>query len=264
MSSKAQIVATIGPATKSVDMLEQMMNHGMDVARLNFSHGTYDEHSGYIQAIREAAQRANKTVPILQDLSGPRKTTGEGHEFSGSGEAITDKDIKDLDFGIAEKVEYVVLSYVGEAGDIEKLRGIIKEKGGNQKIIAKIERPEGVENIDNIIEASDGIMIGRGDLGQSMPIEKVPFIQFKIIQKCNAAKKPVITATHMLLSMTENTVPTRAEVSDVANAILNGTDAVMLSEETAIGQHPFEVIEIMEKIVLEAENHIKTEYNLIR
>ena len=263
MASKAQIVATIGPATNTVEVLEEMMNHGMDVARLNFSHGTYEEHANYIAMIREAASKANKEVPILQDLSGPRKKTEEGHEFAAGSEAITEKDVKDLEFGIEQKVEYVVLSYVGKADDIKHLRGLIEEKGGNQKIVAKIERPEGVDNIDEIIAVSDAVMIGRGDLGQSMPIEKVPFIQLAIIKKCNEAKKPVITATQMLLSMTEHDVPTRAEVSDVANAILNGSDAVMLSEETAIGKYPLETIKVMEKIVLEAESHIKTEYNLI-
>lgn len=262
-ASKAQIVATIGPATGNAGLLEQMMRHGLDVARLNFSHGTHEEHAQYIQLIREASQKAEKTVPILQDLSGPRKKTADGHEFAGDSEIITEKDIKDLEFGIAHNVEYVVMSYVGNAEDIRKLSNLIKEKGGNQKIIAKVERPEAIENIGEIIEASDAVMIGRGDLGQSVAIEKVPFIQLEIIQKCNEAKKAVITATQMLLSMVENPTPTRAEVTDVANAILNGTDAVMLSEETAVGKYPLETITVMEKIVLEAEKHKKVEYNLL-
>jgi pyruvate kinase len=262
-TSRAQIVATIGPATRDVDILEKMMRGGMDVTRLNFSHGTYEEHAEYIQLIRDAAEKAGKTVPILQDLSGPRKKTEEGHEFSGEAEVITEKDKKDLEFGITQKVDYVVMSYVVDENDINELKKLIADGGGNQKVVAKVERSEAVENIDGLIEASDAIMIGRGDLGQSIPLEKVPFVQLEIVKKCNEARKPVITATHMLLSMTENETPTRAEVSDVANAILNGSDAVMLSEETAIGKHPLKVIEIMEKIVSESEKHLKVKFNLL-
>jgi len=263
MASKAQIVATIGPATREVKILEEMMLHGMDITRLNFSHGTYEEHEEYINNIREAAKKAGKTVPILQDLSGPRKKTEGGHEFAGGDQIVTKKDKKDLEFGIKNNVEYVVMSYVGGAKDITELRNLITEKGGNQKIVAKIERAKAVENFDEILKVCDAVMIGRGDLGQDIPIEKVPFVQLELITKCNEAQKPVITATQMLLSMVEKDSPTRAEVTDVANAILSGSDAVMLSEETAIGKNPEEVIEVMEKIVLEAEKHIKTSYNLL-
>ncbi len=263
MASKAQIVATIGPATREVKILEEMILHGMDITRLNFSHGTYEEHEEYINNIREAAKKAGKTVPILQDLSGPRKKTGGGHEFAGGDQIVTEKDKKDVEFGIKNNVDYMVMSYVGKAKDIIELREIIAEKGGNQKIVAKIERAEAVDNFDEILKVCDAVMIGRGDLGQNIPIEKVPFVQLELITKCNAAQKPVITATQMLLSMVEKDSPTRAEVTDVANAILSGSDAVMLSEETAIGKNPEEVIEVMEKIVLEAEKHIKTSYNLL-
>jgi len=263
MASKAQIVATIGPATREVKVLEDMMLHGMDIARLNFSHGTYEEHEEYINNIREAAQKAGKEVPIMQDLSGPRKKTEGGHEFAGGEQIVTEKDKKDLIFGIKHKVEYVVMSYVGQAKDLTELRGLIAEGGGNQKIVAKIERAEAIENFDEILKVCDAVMIGRGDLGQNIPLEQLPFVQLELIKKCNEVGRPVITATQMLLSMVEEETPTRAEVTDVANAILNGTDAVMLSEETAIGKNPEEVIEVMEKIVLEAEKHKKVEYNLL-
>ena len=263
MASKAQIVATIGPATRKVKVLEDMMLHGMDIARLNFSHGTYEEHEEYINNIREAAQKAGKEVPIMQDLSGPRKKTEGGHEFAGGEQIVTEKDKKDLAFGIKHKVEYVVMSYVGQAKDLTELRELIAKGGGNQKIVAKIERAEAIENFDEILKVCDAVMIGRGDLGQNIPLEQLPFVQLELIKKCNEVGRPVITATQMLLSMVEEETPTRAEVTDVANAILNGTDAVMLSEETAIGKNPEEVIEVMEKIVLEAEKHKKVEYNLL-
>lgn len=262
-ASRSQIVATIGPASETSEIISQLIKHQMDVARLNFSHGTHEEHGERIRIIREEAKKAGRSIPILQDLSGPRKNTEEGHGFDKKSETITSKDIKDLEFGINQGVEYVVLSYVGEAADIKRLKEIIKEKGGKQKVIAKIERPEGVENIDSIIEVSDAIMIGRGDLGQAIPIEKVPFAQLDIIKKCNEARKSVITATQMLFSMVENSIPTRAEVTDVAFAILSGSDAVMLSDETTIGKYPVEAVKVMERIVLEAERHIKIDYNLL-
>lgn len=263
--SRAQIVATIGPATKSVEILKQMVERQMDVARLNFSHGTYEEHADYIARIRTAASAINKTVPIIQDLSGPREKTAEGHQFhEGAEKTITEKDKRDLEFGLNQDIDYVALSYVGGASDILELKGLMKAYGKSKPIIAKIERQEAVDNIDEIIKASDAIMVARGDLGIAIPMERVPFIQEMIIKKCNKAKKPVITATQMLLSMVENPTPTRAEVSDVAHAILDGSDAVMLSEETAIGKHPIEAIAYMERIVVEAEKHIKrAKFNLL-
>lgn len=239
----------------------------MDVARLNFSHGTYEEHADYIARIRTAASAINKTVPIIQDLSGPREKTAEGHQFhEGAEKTITEKDKRDLEFGLKQDVDYVALSYVGGASDILELRELMETLRPTQSkpIIAKIERQVAVDNIDEIIQASDAIMVARGDLGIAIPMERVPFIQEMIIKKCNKAKKPVITATQMLLSMVENPTPTRAEVSDVAHAILDGSDAVMLSEETAIGKHPIEAIAYMERIVVEAEKHAKrARFNLL-
>lgn len=254
--SRAQIIATIGPASGNVDILKKMIEHQMDVARLNFSHGDYDLHASYIRMIREAATSAEKKIPIIQDLSGPRITGENGHSLNKSAvTVITEKDKRDLYFGLDHDVDYVALSFVSKNQDIIELKELMKNFGKIKPIIAKIERPEALENIDTIIEEADAIMIARGDLGDTMPIEQLPFIQAELIKKCNQAKKPVITATQMMLSMVNSPKPTRAEVTDVANAIIQGSDAVMLSEESAIGKYPVETIEAMEKIVLEAEKH---------
>lgn len=256
-ASRAQIVVTLGPASKELAVIKAMVAHQMDAARLNFSWGTYQEHADYIANVRRAAQEAGRVILIIQDLSGPREQEQDGHHFNESaGDILTEKDLKDLEFGLSQKVDYVVMSYVGSEKDVLKLQQEIKKFGGQAKIIAKIERDEAAANIDKIIEASDAIMIGRGDLGNEVPLEQIPFIQRAIIQKCKAAGKPVITATQMLFSMTQNSLPTRAEVTDVAFAIICGSDAVMLSEETARGQYPVEAVAMMEKIVLEAEKHL--------
>jgi pyruvate kinase len=256
-SSRAQIVATIGPATKDKDIVRQLVQHQMDVVRLNFSWGTHEEHAHYITTVREVAQEFNKVIPIIQDLSGPRIQSKDGHHVDPNAlEILTDKDLKDLDFGLSQNVEYVCMSYVGTAHDVERLREEIAKRSSKAKVMAKVERQEGLDNIDAIIAAADAIMIGRGDLGQNIPIEQVPFAEQMIIAKCKAAKKPVITATQMLVSMVESLEPTRAEATDIAYAILLGSDAVMLSEETARGKHPVEAVTVMEKVVLEAEKHI--------
>lgn len=237
----------------------------MDVARLNFSHGTHEEHAEYIANIRRAASELNKRVPIIQDLSGPRETTAEGHKFQeGALKAITEKDKRDLKFGLEQDVDYIALSYVGGPEDLLELKELIKTRGKTKPVIAKIERRAALDHIDKIIEAADAIMVARGDLGIAIPMEKVPFAQETIIKKSNKNEKPVIVATQMLLSMVENPAPTRAEVSDVADAISDGSDAVMLSEETAIGKYPVEAVAVMERIVLEAEKHAKkSKFNLL-
>lgn len=237
----------------------------MDVARLNFSHGTYEEHAVYIANIRKAAAETGRRVPIIQDLSGPREKTAAGHRFrQGFAKAITEKDKKDLAFGLNQNLDYIALSYVGGAEDVFELKELMKDLGDIKPVIAKIERAIAVEKIDEIISAAEAIMVARGDLGQAVPMEKVPFIQRDIIKKCNEAGKPVITATQMLLSMVGRPEPTRAEVTDVTEAILEGSDAVMLSEETAIGQYPLEAVAAMEKIALEAEKHLQRQkYNLL-
>lgn len=252
--SRAQIIATIGPATKGVEILKSLIAHQMDVARLNFSWGTHEEHAEYIKNIRQAAEINGRKVPIIQDLSGPRIQKEKGHDFDETAiEIITEKDLRDLRFGIAQDVEYVAMSYVGNGEDIIKLREEMKKAGRVIPIIAKIERKEALNNLDGIISVADAIMVARGDLGESVPIEQVPFIQKEIIKKTRKSEKPVIVATQMLLSMVNNPEPTRAEVSDVSNAISEGSDAVMLSEETASGKYPVEAVTIMERIVLEAE-----------
>jgi pyruvate kinase len=260
ITSKAQIVATIGPASKTKEIIKGMVEHQMDVARLNFSWGTYEEHANYIKNIRESAEELGKKVPIIQDLSGPREQDENGHKFGGEGdpnEQITTlKDIKDLEFGISQNLEYVAQSFVGTAEDVAFLKKTIKEKGGNQKVIAKIERRVAFENLTTIIKEADAIMIARGDLGNEFPLEQIPFIEKEIIEKCKKYKKPVIVATQMMLSMTENPIPTRAEVTDVAFAIINGADAVMLSEESASGKYPLEAVKMMEKIILESERYL--------
>jgi pyruvate kinase len=257
-NSKAQIVATIGPASREKEIIKEMIQHHMDVARLNFSWGTYAEHEQYIKNIRESAKEVERIIPIIQDLSGPRIQEGAEHGFnSGAIEVITEKDLKDLDFGISMNVDYVAMSFVGKDRDILKLRAEMEKRNKIIPIIAKIERKIALDNLDGIIKVADGIMIARGDLGNEIPIEQIPFIEKEIIEKCKKAHKPVIVATQMMLSMTQNPIPTRAEVTDVAYAIINGADAVMLSEESASGKYPLETVKIMEKVILESEKYLR-------
>jgi pyruvate kinase len=257
MESKTIIIATIGPVSCSKEVITELINHHMDMARLNFSWSKHDEYTEWIKTIRETAKELGKEIPIIQDLSGPRVQVGGEHHFGGEDgeEIITEKDIADLAFGIEQKVEYVAQSFVGSKHDVIKLKELIKEKGGNQKVISKIERKIAVENLDEILEESDGIMIARGDLGNEFPLEEIPFIQHEIIKRSRRAGKFVIVATQMLLSMVNNPKPTRAEVSDVAYAVLDGANAIMLSEESAIGKYPVEAVYMMEKISLVAEKH---------
>ena len=252
-TSYPQIVATIGPATKTQKIVDSLVKNGMTAARLNFSWGTYKEHEYYIKLIRSAAKKYGKRIPIIQDLSGPRMQTKGGHGFdSRKTKVLTPKDIRDVRFGLSCNIEYVAMSYVGNAGDVVNIKNIIREFGGTAKVVAKIERKMALNNLDKIIRAADAVMVARGDLGNEIPIETMPFVSEKIITKCNKAKKPVITATQMLFSMTEQPYPTRAEVTDVAFAVIMGSDAVMLSDETARGKHPVNAVTIMNKIVREA------------
>jgi len=255
MQSKTLIVATIGPSTSNPEVISKLIEHSMNIARLNFSWGTYDEHKKYIETIRKEAKKQNTLIPIIQDLSGPRTQDVDGHHFSGGIEVITEKDKSDLIFGIENKVEYVALSFVGSKNDVLQLRELIDKNNGSQKIIAKIERKEAVDNLEEIIEVADGIMVARGDLGNEFPLEEIPFIQHKIIISAKMKNKMVIVATQMLLSMVDSPIPTRAEVSDVAYAILDGADGVMLSEESATGRYPIEAVTMMEKIAIVAESH---------
>ncbi len=259
MESKTKIIATIGPSCREKDVMIELIKHHLNIVRLNFSWDNHEGHKKIIENIRAAAKECNAEIPIMQDLSGPRVQENSGHHYGGTDktEVITEKDKDDLNFGIEQKVDYVALSFVGDANDIIELRNLIKEKGGNQRIIAKIERRIAYENLDAILDVTDGIMVARGDLGNEYPLEEIPFIQHQIIEKSNKKGKMVIVATQMMLSMVDNPTPTRAEVSDVAYAIIDGADAVMLSEESAKGKYPVEAVEIMEKIALAAEKHIK-------
>jgi pyruvate kinase len=332
----ARIVCTVGPACNDAGTLGQMILSGMDVARLNFSHGAYDQHLANISAVREAEAAWSKTVAILQDLCGPKIRTGPmagdgielvpgqtvtiqaeplegtagcfstivpsilsdlrvGHpillddglmqllvEEEGEEEvvcrvvvggllksnkgmnlpetkinmpSVTEKDRRDLAWGLEHGVDFVALSFVREASEIIEIKEIIRKKGSKAGVVAKIEKPEAVENIDSIIEAADAIMIARGDMGVELAASRVPGIQRDIIRKCWDSNTPVITATQMLDSMTTNYRPTRAEVTDVSTAIREGTDAVMLSGETAAGVDPVNVVRTMSSIVSEEEKH---------
>ena len=332
---RAKIICTIGPACNTEAAMRDLLRLGMDIGRLNFSHGTHDVHAQNIQRLRRAAAREGRTVCILQDLQGPKIRTGplERHEpvllKTGSvvtitpqdvagnatristtfpdlareltagarillsdglielrvrgvrgkdvlcevlnggtlGEhkginlpgialsipALTEKDRKDLEFGIDHGVDAIALSFVRTAADIKEAKQIISSHGADVPIIAKLEKPQAIDHLEEILEAADGVMVARGDLGVEMAPEKVPVIQKHVIRQAAAWRKPVITATQMLESMIENPRPTRAETSDVANAIFDGTDAVMLSAETASGQYPRESVSIMSRIVIEAE-----------
>ena len=258
MNSKAQILATIGPATKDKEIIKKMVDQGMDLARLNQSWGTYEEHGGYIKTIKEVAQEVGRPIPIILDLSGPRIQEINGHKFNIEAlKIITAKDLADLKFGIEQGVDYVALSFVGNKNDVLELREKMREFGKIIPIIAKIERKIAVSKINEIIKVSDAIMIARGDLGNEVPLEQIPFIEEDIIKKCKVAGKPVIVATQIMESMMKNPQPTRAEITDIAFAILNGADVLMLSEETAIGKYPLESVTMMERGIFEAEKHSK-------
>jgi pyruvate kinase len=209
--------------------------------------------------IRKAAENNNTKVLILADLPGPRvQDNKDGHTYNANAsKALTDRDRGLIKFAVDNKLDYISVSFVGNSDDITDCRNEIKKCGGTQKIVAKIERREAVDNIDLIIAATDIIMVARGDLGNEVPIEKIFFIQEEIIKKCKLAGKPVITATQMLYSMKDNPSPTRAEATDVVTAVLQGTDAIMLSEETSIGKYPIRAVYVMEHLALEAESHLK-------
>jgi pyruvate kinase len=332
---KTKIVCTIGPASRSPEVLGRLVQAGMDVARLNFSHGTQDEHGRVIRRLRRIARSQGRPVAVLQDLAGPkirigpirsgpvvlepgaiftltsRKVPGDARMVSTNlpsmsaavrkGDALllsdgalelevaaidgpdircrvviggplssfkginlpartlptpglTAKDRSDLRFGLRRGVDYVALSFVRSAADVDRARRAMKRDGGAVPVIAKIEKHEALENIEEIVAAADGIMVARGDLGLETPLERIPQVQKSLIKKSREAGKPVITATQMLRSMVDSPRPTRAEVTDVANAILDGTDAVMLSEETAVGNYPVEAVSMMARIAREAES----------
>ncbi|ACL05461.1 Pyruvate kinase [Desulfatibacillum aliphaticivorans] len=336
-----KIVATLGPASDSPEVMRALIKNGMNVARINFAHGTHEEHAKKIADLRAISSELGIPVAILQDLGGPKIRVGDlpsegvslkvGDLFclyseEGKGDkrgvsvtypelpdevetgdpilladgllelevvdarptcvecrvvtggvltshkginlptrtlktsALTEKDIKDLDFGMDEGVDYVGVSFVRSAADIR----MVKDRmiGRQAPVIAKIEKHEAIANIDEILEVADGIMVARGDLGVEVPLEEVPTYQKILIRKANALGKPVITATQMLRSMVDSPRPTRAEATDVANAVLDGTDAVMLSEETAMGAYPIEAVQYMARIAKKAEETFSYEHRL--
>lgn len=338
---KTKIICTIGPSSRGVDRIAELIESGMDAARLNFSHGTHEEHERAINEIREASKKTGKEIAIIQDLQGPKIRIGEmpeegaelteGDEFVITGRdvgvgdsrrasttyeglpeevepgktlllddgyivleirkvvgkdirtrvvhggrlksrkgivapmsksaapSLSEKDVEDLKCGLSLGVDYVALSFVRNPRNVMELRAAMKVFGRIVPIISKIEQFEGVQNIDEIIEESDAIMVARGDLGLEMPAEDVPILQKEIIDKCNYRGKPVVTATQMLESMIENSRPTRAEASDVANAALDGSDCVMLSGETSVGKYPIEAVRFMDKILRKVEKRCFTD-----
>jgi pyruvate kinase len=338
-SRRAKIICTIGPASNSETVMRDLLRLGMDVARLNFSHGSHEDHAHNIARLRRAAERERRTVCILQDLQGPKIRTGllEKHEpvplkagavvtitpqnvlgtatristtfpdlarevapgtrillsdglielrvrsvrgkdvacdvihggmlgehkginlpgVALSIPALTEKDRKDLEFGIEHGIDAVGLSFVRSAADVCNARQIISSHSADIPVIAKLEKPQAIEHLEEILEVADAVMVARGDLGVEVAPEKVPVIQKHVIRRAAVWRRPVITATQMLESMIENPRPTRAETSDVANAIFDGSDAVMLSGETASGQYPRESLSIMARIVVEAESNMR-------
>ncbi|MBE5962828.1 MAG: pyruvate kinase [Lachnospiraceae bacterium] len=340
MQKKTKIICTLGPATSSEEKIKELVLNGMDIARLNFSHGTHAGHGEMIRKIKNVREELGIPVAILLDTKGPEIRTGlaendtpyvlekgntvvvttrdvacnanvisvtykempedvavggsiliadglvelriksiEGTEITceviNGGElgsrkgvnipncklrlpAITEQDRADIIFGIDQGVDFIAASFIRNAEAVREIRSILKDSNSDIQIISKIENMEGVENLDEIIEETDGIMVARGDLGVEVPAETLPFLQKTMIRKCNAAFKPVITATQMLDSMINNPRPTRAEVTDVANAIYDGTDAIMLSGESAMGKYPIETVALMSKIAIETEKHFET------
>ncbi|MBX2917312.1 MAG: pyruvate kinase [Cyclobacteriaceae bacterium] len=327
--NKTKIVATIGPASNNKEMLKALAREGVDVFRLNFSHGKHEDHQKVVNYIREINDELGTHIAILQDLQGPKIRVNEmepGVEIKAgetitittkevlgnknlvstsyeglpndvkvgdmiliddgklelrvkdvrgvevtctiiyggplksrkginlpfskvSAPSLTEKDLEDLKFGLKNRVDWVALSFVRKAKDIQTLRDIINEHKSTTRIVAKIEKPEALENIDEIIAATDAVMVARGDLGVEIWMEEVPMVQKMLVEKCNRASKPVIVATQMMESMIENPRPTRAETNDVANAVMDGADALMLSAETAAGKYPVEVIRSMVRTI---------------
>jgi len=338
--NKTKIVATIGPASNSKEMLRALVKEGVDVFRLNFSHGTHADHQKVINYVREINEELRSTVALLLDLQGPKIRIQEmtpdvtiergqtfiitTRELVGNNEiastsyknlpkdvkvgdlvliddgkielkvvevrdvdivtevvyggplksrkginlpfskvtapSLTEKDLEDLEFGLKNNIEWIALSFVRKAQDIKILRDIIEGKKSTSRIVAKIEKPEALSNIDDIINATDAVMVARGDLGVEIWLEEVPMVQKMLVEKCNKAAKPVIVATQMMESMIENPRPTRAETNDVANAVMDGADAVMLSAETAAGKYPIEVIRSMVRTITSVEKNEKMYY----
>ncbi len=256
--SKAQIVATLGPISSTEKNLRLMMERGLDVVRLNFSWSDIQTHSEQIALVRKLERELGLRIPVIIDLPGPRIQEKDGHTYNRHIiHSVTKHDEEFIRFAAEQGVEYIAVSFVGTADDISMCRQVVEKNRGSQKIIAKIERKVALESLDEIVSAADAVMVARGDLGNEVPLEQIPFIQDKIVGTAKAVGKPVIVATQMMLSMMNNPLPTRAEVTDVENAVFQGADAVMLSEETAEGKYPIESVAMMEKIIIETERHME-------
>ena len=254
------IIASIGPSSGDIEILKKMIDAGMTHIRLNFSHGSHAEHKAYILNIIEAAREKGVEIPIIQDLSGPRVSDEKGHKIAQNfSSLITEKDLNDLEFGLKNGVDMVAMSYVGEAKDIRDLKKEMENLGKVVPVIAKIEREIAVENVDEIIAESEAIMIARGDLGREVALEKIPFVEREILHKCNKANTPAIVATEVLYSMTKSDTPTRAEMTDIAFAVLEGADIMMLSDETTTGKYPLEAVSMMKREIEEAKKHSEYE-----
>ena len=261
--SRQQIVASIGPASIKHEVLKAMIDNGMDVVRLNFSWGDLNTRMDTISIVRKMEKEFEKHIPFIIDLPGPRIQKEVGHTYDHAlVSAITEHDKEFIKFGVEHSVDYFAVSFVGSALDIFECRKVINELGGKQKIIAKIERKVALDNLEQIVMAADAVMVARGDLGNEIPLEQIPFVQENIIQISKKLNKPVIVATQMLFSMVEHNEPTRAEVTDVDTAILEGADAVMLSDETTIGKYPIEAVGVMDRIITEAKKHMPEDAKL--
>ncbi|MFC1897212.1 pyruvate kinase [Chloroflexota bacterium] len=243
MRRHVRIVCTLGPASSSPKVIEGMLKGGMDIARLNLAYGTLEEHSRLISEIRLLSQKLKHPTGILLDLPGLKRRTGDM-------EAVFSDHLK---FASSQGVDFIALSFISSAQQVKEVKALLQEMNTDIPVIVKIEQAPALEQSSLIIEVSEGIMVARGDLALEISIEKVPLAQKQLIREANRQGKPVITATQMLESMVRSNIPTRAEATDVANAILDGSDALMLSEETAVGSYPVEAIEMMVRIALEAE-----------
>jgi pyruvate kinase len=243
MKRHVKIVCTLGPASSSPEVIERMLKAGMDVARLNLAYGTLKEHSQTISKVRSLSQRLKLPAGILLDLPGLKRSHGDIRAVFG----------QHLEFALTEDVDFVALSFISSVRQVREVKQLLRKMKADIPVIVKIEQARALEESEAILEAGEGIMVARGDLALDISIEKVPMAQKRLIKESNHRGKPVITATQMLESMVRSATPTRAEAADVANAVLDGTDALMLSEETAVGSYPVEATETMVKIALEAE-----------
>ena len=244
-----KIVGTLGPASSSPDVIEEMLAGGMNIARLNLAYGTFSEHSQVIADLRELDRKLDLSTGILLDMPGSKYSTGD----------VRDVFSDHLEFAVSENVDFIALSYISSAQQVIAVRGLLAEMNAGIPLVAKIERAQALENCAAIFQVCDGVMVARGDLANEISIEKVPLAQKKLINEANRRGKPVITATQMLESMVRSVTPTRAEATDVANAVLDGSDALMLSEETAIGSYPVEAVGMMAKIAMETESMLPYE-----